>query len=255
MAIVSRTGLVSEVTSRESHKTLSDHFIDSSSSGSSPESSPSKANVATRHQFAEQFRQYEEEQNDQAIELAHRHPNNMPHFDGLAHTINYVFSRAVVANAQWLRIDMVALRDMHLMKSPYPDREDVPDSLKPIKIQYRVVHDPVIDTIPHSRLRHNILRSLSMAQLDEKVISWSLRTSGGLVEENGVKMRCGLIAWGQPEDPEAWELTDGFVFRFGHLLQGCEDLIASTNEWRSRRGEPPLSSHQAMWDRMISQVA
>lgn len=55
--------------------------------------------------------------------------------------------------------------------------------------------------------------------------------------------RKGLIVWGECWDPEAYEITPGFLKKWSWLLKGCEDLIVSSNVWRAKRNEEPL-----VWD-------
>ncbi len=50
----------------------------------------------------------------------------------------------------------------------------------------------------------------------------------------------GMIVWRDPWDWRGWELTEGFVKKWGFLLMGCEEAIEPTNSWRAARGEPPL---------------
>lgn len=49
----------------------------------------------------------------------------------------------------------------------------------------------------------------------------------------------GLIVWGDPYLPGSWEMTDGFCAKWYGLLDGCADLVASSNYWRGVRGEEP----------------
>jgi hypothetical protein len=37
-----------------------------------------------------------------------------------------------------------------------------------------------------------------------------------------------------------WEVTEGFLRKWGFLLEGCDELIESTNRWRALRGEERL---------------
>lgn len=157
-------------------------------------------------------------------------------WDELAQLINRNFMSAVVSNAQQLGIDMSALRATTPLTTPKPGRQ-VPASLKPVELQHQVAHDPVIDTIPHARLRFNILRAIAMSQLDTAAFSRCIRGSGALEETNGSWQRSGLVVWSAPEAIESWELSEPFIRRWATLLQGCEDLIEATNAWRSRRGE------------------
>jgi len=52
--------------------------------------------------------------------------------------------------------------------------------------------------------------------------------------------RRGLIVWSDPWDADGWEATPGFVEKWAWMLDGCEDLIASSNRWRAKRDEEPL---------------
>jgi hypothetical protein len=63
---------------------------------------------------------------------------------------------------------------------------------------------------------------------------------GGLYEGfNDVEMR-GMIVWSDPWHPDGWEITEGFVRKWGFLLRGCGKLIESTNRWRALRYEERL---------------
>lgn len=50
----------------------------------------------------------------------------------------------------------------------------------------------------------------------------------------------GLILWGEPYLVESWEATPGFLQKWAWALEGCEDLIESSNRWRVMRGEEPM---------------
>lgn len=49
-----------------------------------------------------------------------------------------------------------------------------------------------------------------------------------------------LIVWDDPWDISSWEVTPGYLKKWGWLLEGCEELILSTNRWRASRYEEPL---------------
>ena len=49
-----------------------------------------------------------------------------------------------------------------------------------------------------------------------------------------------LLVWGNPWEPRNWEVTNGFAAKWGWLLRGSPDLLASTNYWRKTRGEELL---------------
>jgi len=168
-------------------------------------------------------------------------PSSDNPWDELAQLINRNFMQAVSANAQRLGLNTTALRAGTATSTPrLRNAANLPPTLKPVEVQHQLPHDPLIDTIPHSRLRFNILRAIATGNLDASRFSASLRRSGAVINVQGEARRSGLIVWNFPEQLASWELSEGFVMVFGFLLEGCEDFIAATNVWRSRRGERSL---------------
>jgi hypothetical protein len=51
----------------------------------------------------------------------------------------------------------------------------------------------------------------------------------------------GLIVWSDPWNTASWEVSETFLRNWGWTVKGCADLQKSTNNWRLRRGEKPLS--------------
>ncbi|KAK5167970.1 uncharacterized protein LTR77_006537 [Saxophila tyrrhenica] len=166
--------------------------------------------------------------------------------DELARIINRNFMAAVVSNAQKLGINLAALQSGTAIKTPRVGNRQVPSSLTPVELQYQVPHDPIIDSLPHARLRFNILRAIATHQLNAADFARSIRSSGALENHNGNWLRGGLVVWNEPDQPANWELSEPFVRRWFMLLQGCEDLLQATNAWRCRRGERlfPLTFNQ-----------
>ena len=160
-------------------------------------------------------------------------------WDELAELINRNFMFAVFTNALHLSLDFNALCSGAATTTPRIARSRCPATLKPVGLQYEVAHDPLIDTIPHPRLRFNILCAIAEGQIDSTAFSSYMRASGVLKELTGGWQRSGMVVWSCPERITSWELSESFV-RWTFLLRGCEDLITATNEWRSRRGEGPL---------------
>lgn len=158
-------------------------------------------------------------------------------WDELAQLINRNFMSAAVTNAQQIGVDLAALRAGTPTRTPRPGNRQVTSTLTPVDLQHQVPHDPIIDIIPHARLRFNILRAIAANQLDAAAFSKSIRSSGALEESSGCWQRGGVVIWSAPEQVASWELSEPFVRRWSFLLQGCEDLIAATNGWRGRRGE------------------
>ncbi|KAL7802095.1 hypothetical protein V8C44DRAFT_345944 [Trichoderma aethiopicum] len=52
--------------------------------------------------------------------------------------------------------------------------------------------------------------------------------------------RRGLILWGEPFHKDSWEVTPGFLRKWSWAVEGCGELIESSNRWRTARGEMPL---------------
>ncbi|KAF2486801.1 hypothetical protein BDY17DRAFT_321564 [Neohortaea acidophila] len=168
-------------------------------------------------------------------------------WDELARLINANFMAAALSNARQLGIDASLLQTgtTHIATpriAPSPQLLSIPSALTPVEIQYQLPHDPIIDTIPHARLRLNIMNALATAQLDAAAFSQSLRASGALLEQrDGIWQRGGVVVWGPPAQLASWELSEPFARRWAFLLVGCEHMIAGTNAWRAGRGEAPLS--------------
>lgn len=162
-------------------------------------------------------------------------------WDELAQLINRNFMQAAATNAQYLGLNLTSLRSGAPACTPGPRNvANLPPTLKPIELQHQLPHDPIIDTIPHSRLRFNIVRAIATGNLDASRFSASLRRSGAVLNVQGEARRSGLIVWNFPEQLSSWELSEAFFIIWGFLLEGCEDFVAATNVWRSRRGERSL---------------
>jgi hypothetical protein len=162
-------------------------------------------------------------------------------WDELAQLINRNFMQAAATNAQHLGLNLTSLRAGAPAGTPrVRNVANLPPTLKPVELQHQLPHDPIIDTIPHPRLRFNIVRAIAAGNLDASRFSASLRRSGAVLNVQGEARRSGLIVWSSPEQLSSWELSEAFFVNWGFLLEGCEDFVAATNVWRSRRGEQSL---------------
>ena len=169
-------------------------------------------------------------------------PSTDSHWDELAQLINRNFMQAATTNAQHLGLNLTSLRTGAPASTPrLRNAANLPPTLKPVELQHQLPHDPIIDTIPHARLRFNIVRAIATGNLDASRFSVSLRHSGEVLKVQGEACRSGLIVWNFPEQLSSWELSEAFFIIWGFLLEGCEDFIAATNVWRSRRGERSLA--------------
>lgn len=139
---------------------------------------------------------------------------------------------------------------------------DLPKSLRPTPLQNTVVHATCIDLIPFPSIRDNLIKQegrFSWAELAEDLIGHLVDPScffGPQCEQKAsiaedpapyygdeddlTANRNGIILWGAPHRPESWEVTSGFLRKWGWSLKGNQEIIESTNRWRISRGEEPL---------------
>lgn len=108
-----------------------------------------------------------------------------------------------------------------------------PDNLVPTMLQQRVPHHPLVDLFPLPRMRDNFLVAISQILThDEEQRLWD-----DLIESGAGDGWTGMIVWGDPWDSRNWEVTWPFLRAWGWLLQGCDEVMASTNYWRRKRGQ------------------
>ncbi|KAH8807335.1 hypothetical protein F5884DRAFT_789016 [Xylogone sp. PMI_703] len=138
---------------------------------------------------------------------------------------------------------------------------DLPTCLSPTHLQTTLVHSTWIDLLPFPKMRENLIRwdaHFDHAELISDVVGnlidgelysmpWSSQVSP--VAKRVVQLRGddelttgrrGLIIWGEPYQAESWEATPGFLQKWPWVVEGCEELIRSSNHWRMTRGENPL---------------
>ncbi|CAM1510619.1 Fc.00g009540.m01.CDS01 [Cosmosporella sp. VM-42] len=120
--------------------------------------------------------------------------------------------------------------------APSEERPPIPDTLKPTPIQMAMLHHPWIDLFPFPKLRENMLRGITEGNYDEDELCLDILS----VVHADTRGAAYLIVWGQPWDACGWEVSVGFLKKWGWLLQGCSEIIESTNRWRESRGESRL---------------
>lgn len=99
-------------------------------------------------------------------------------------------------------------------------------------------HADWIDLFPSPEGRDRLIRAAGAFDEDEL---WD-DCSGGLYEgfpDDEVERR-GMIAWSPPWDITGWEMSEGFLRKWGWLLKGVPGPLEATNRWRKERGEEPL---------------
>ncbi|KAK3378092.1 hypothetical protein B0H63DRAFT_478867 [Podospora didyma] len=108
-----------------------------------------------------------------------------------------------------------------------------PRWLEKTPLQIAVPHNQWIDAVPSPNLRDNLIR-LS-GTFDEDDLCTDML--GGIFEGfSDTEMR-GWLVWGDPWLPDSWEISEGFMQKWGYMLHGCHELITATNRWREKRGE------------------
>lgn len=114
----------------------------------------------------------------------------------------------------------------------------VPSSLKPTTMQLTTRHHPWLDLFPFPRMRDNLLIAAGVLSPEEEqqLFTDVMESDGGKDEWTG------LVLWGEPWDLQSWEVSLPFLKRWAWLVNGCPEIITSTNHWRRKRGEDAISA-------------
>jgi hypothetical protein len=122
---------------------------------------------------------------------------------------------------------------------PYPTKPGLlPPSLLPTTLQQTVPHGDWVDLFPCPEGRDRLIRAAGTFDEDEL---WA-DCIGGLYEgfpDDEVERR-GIIAWSPPWDITGWEMSEGFLRKWGWLFKGLRGPLEATNRWRIQRGEEPF---------------
>lgn len=116
--------------------------------------------------------------------------------------------------------------------------ELLPATLLPTPLQQTVPHGDWIDLFPCPQSRDHLIRAAGSFDEDEL---WA-DCIGGLYEgfpDDEMEKR-GIIAWSPPWDVSGWEMSEGFLRKWGWLIQCSPGILVATNRWRLERGEEPL---------------
>lgn len=155
--------------------------------------------------------------------------------------------------------------------------QHIPDSLYPTQLQMNCAHTGLINMFPFPKFRDNLIEKgvdfvpeemcrdlfgdifpdfvTPILDADEFILNMrdvlsavpsSVENGGSGIEDfedpddYTAGRRC-LITWGDPWRVESWEVTPGFLRKWGWSLEGCDDLIQSSNRWRALRNERPIT--------------
>ncbi|KAH7012334.1 hypothetical protein B0J12DRAFT_690563 [Macrophomina phaseolina] len=80
---------------------------------------------------------------------------------------------------------------------------------------------------------------LTITVSDPKAVG-TVPLTAGRDEDEVTAGRKELIVWGEPYNMQSWEATPGFLTKWSWIVEGCDDLVESSNRWRLMRGEEPL---------------
>jgi hypothetical protein len=159
-----------------------------------------------------------------------------PAIDDLLTLIPFNMYRGIISNAHVLGYDMEKMSPedaiSRFYNQPAESNWQYPPSLRPTVIQQQVPHHPWLDLLPIPKMRDNMI--LAGSSLDEEELCIHLVGFTSKISSPGIAI------WGEAWDPAGWEVTDSFVRRWRWLLEGCDDLLRSSNMWRAKRGEKPL---------------
>jgi len=200
--------------------------------------------------------------------------------DHLLHLVQYNVFRAFASNKRTLNTFLTGrtdncpspiqcpMSDPHYdVTTVYPVNPNIPLSLVPTSLQQTRLHSFWINLVPLPRVRDNLIRyeaSFDLLELLQDLIGefinatparerrgtplavsdpksmWTLPLTSGRDEDEVTAGRKGLIVWGEPHDMRSWEVTPGFLAKWPWAVEGCNDLIESSNRWRLMRGEEPI---------------
>ncbi|KAL3474594.1 hypothetical protein BJX99DRAFT_260191 [Aspergillus californicus] len=122
-----------------------------------------------------------------------------------------------------------ALSPFSTLLPGYARDDELPPSLRPTPLQRTELHHPWLDFFPFPRLRDNLI---SAGDFDDHPLCLDIMGFWDVTNES-----CGMLVWGDPTDPRNWEVSETFLQRWPWVVSGCPELMASTNRWRSQRGE------------------
>ncbi|KAJ5546577.1 hypothetical protein N7494_004162 [Penicillium frequentans] len=146
--------------------------------------------------------------------------------------LNIVNAMLINATFMGLTLELLGEEIVSTFNIPGPMTLQLPPSLQPTSTQIEIHHHPWIDLMPMKSFRDVLLKNLD--KYDEDDFCGDLH--GQIGASNGI----GLISWGEPWDPSAYEISEGVFRKWAWLLKECPEIIRTTNHWRRIRGEKPL---------------
>lgn len=147
---------------------------------------------------------------------------------------------ALARNALMLRIPLEYLETddhsslfNHQGPPPVSGQPSLPTDLHPTALQKAITHHSWLDLFPIPRMRDNILRVINSGAYDEDVLCDTLCCDLLKFDSD---TNAAFVVWGESWDAAGWEFGAEFFAKWGVLLQGCPEVLETTNYWRQKRG-------------------
>lgn len=145
----------------------------------------------------------------------------------IQHAINHNIV-SIGMTREWLKCDESI--SIFNVLTPGFSEERIPTSLHPTALQRTKPHHPWLDAFPFPQMRDNLIAVEDEMDDDglcrDLMAFWDTRNAGAM-----------LLVWGDAWDPRNWEVTEEFLWKWGWVVQGCKEIVESTNAWRRLRGE------------------
>ncbi|KAL6890043.1 hypothetical protein GGI43DRAFT_416238 [Trichoderma evansii] len=139
-------------------------------------------------------------------------------------------------NDDWLKYDAISPFGAMQVNLANPlIAANCPPNMKPTMLQTMVEHHPWIDLLPCPHMRDNFLKLVcdkGEDAVDEDGLCVDIVDGASARRPEDV---C-IITWGEPWKLSDWEVTESFMKKWAWLLEGCTELLESTNRWRKKRG-------------------
>ncbi|KAL6699315.1 hypothetical protein J3F84DRAFT_365499 [Trichoderma pleuroticola] len=145
-----------------------------------------------------------------------------------------LFNMAVLSLLEYLPLECGGTINLPSLAINPPS--SIPPELLPTTLQKSIPHAYWIDIFPCCIMRDNLIRLYG--QYDTHDLHHDLAKS--LYEGFADGEQRGCMVWGEPWTVNGWEVSEGFVKKWGFLLKGCLGLLESTNRWRESRGEDKI---------------
>lgn len=131
-----------------------------------------------------------------------------------------------------------AVEIIHVVPYPAEGKHRLPPSLLPTILQQTVPHPDWIDLFPCPVGRDRLITAAGTYDEDDL---WA-DCIGGLYEgfpDDEIGRR-GIVAWSPPWNVSGWEMSEGFLEKWGWIVEGVPGMLEATNRWRMERGEDLL---------------